>query len=77
MDAVRKSFQNAIKTFSSRFTSEDLEKFRFLTIDDVRSVLAAFQEDAKRRNMMNLHRIDAVTGEQARAFLHIHCWQYC
>ena len=44
MDAVQKSFQNAIKTFS-RFTGEDLEKFRFPTIDDVRSVLAAFQED--------------------------------
>jgi len=53
-------FRQAVESFCLRLSKREFEDFKFTTLNDLRKVVNAIQEEqGKRREMMNLTRIQA------------------
>ena len=60
MASTQDAFDDVLFKFKSRLSKKELEDFKFSSLDDVRiSVIAIQEEQGRRREMMNLTRIQA------------------
>jgi hypothetical protein len=54
------AFRQALSRFTASLTAEEVAQFKLASLDDVRHVAGEIQRDqATRRDMMNLSRIEA------------------
>lgn len=58
MDSLDDNFQQVVAKFTTRLTKQELNDFKFVSLDDVLATVQTIQTDqGRRKEMMNLKRI--------------------